>query len=164
MTDASHPVDWAALLESIDGDAVRGELTDAFIAPAREFALIAGLWTRATAALRESACTQRERQHARRRGITAAASSLARAGSGQRSCWRLPKNWAPKSRTIEYLRATRQARHPARIVQRPLSSSETADAVCQYFLICRTFTTRQRFDLTDFLQASFRAQRHRRRL
>jgi two-component system sensor histidine kinase/response regulator len=112
MTNASHPIDWEALLESIDGDReFAGELADAFIGTSdRELALIAGaLDAGDAAALRESAhALKGASANMRAAAASSAAAQLeSAAGSGQRAEFpALAERLSTEvKRTIEYLRS-----------------------------------------------------------
>jgi HPt (histidine-containing phosphotransfer) domain-containing protein len=112
MTKASHPIDWEALLESIDGDTqFAGELADAFIGTSdRELAVIAGALDAGDAvALRESAHALKGASANMRAAAasTAAAQLESAAGSGQRAEFPAlaEKLKSEVNKTIEYLRS-----------------------------------------------------------
>jgi CheY-like chemotaxis protein len=112
MANATHPIDWQALLESIDGDTqFAGELADAFIGTSdRELAAIAGaLDAGDAAALRESAHALKGASANMRAAAasTAAAQLESAAGSGQHAEFPAlaEKLSTEVKRTIEYLRS-----------------------------------------------------------
>jgi HPt (histidine-containing phosphotransfer) domain-containing protein len=112
LMTAAHPVDWEALLESIDGDtAFARDLAEAFIGTGdRELAAIAGALAKDdAAALRESAhALKGASANMRAAAASTAAAQLERAaGSAQRAeiSALADKLSAEVRRTMEFLRA-----------------------------------------------------------